>query len=60
MANKLDAVIHVLLLEVGCSETPLNDLASYSEQVVNNCSDQGLGRHVSRFMSPSIVHATSF
>ena len=41
LANKLDAVIHILLLEVGWSDNPLNDLSSYSQQVINNCSDQG-------------------
>ncbi|CAE7773058.1 unnamed protein product, partial [Symbiodinium sp. CCMP2456] len=42
LANKLDAVIHILLLEVGWSDNHLDDLSSYSRQVINNCSDQGV------------------
>ena len=39
--NKLDALLFVLLLEVGCSDQPLQDLAAYNEMVINNVSDQG-------------------
>ena len=35
-ANKLDAVLFVLLLEVGHE-----GLSSYNQMVINNCSDQG-------------------
>lgn len=41
-ANKLDAIIFLLLLEVGWSDQPLQDLQHYNEMVINNVSDQGL------------------
>lgn len=34
--NKLDALLFVLLLEVGCSDQPLQDWAAYNEMVINN------------------------
>lgn len=40
--NKLDALMFVLLLETGCGEKPLDDLAHYCEMVVSTVSDQGL------------------
>ena len=39
--NKLDALLFAMLLEVGHSESPLQDLEAYNEMVINNCSDQG-------------------
>ncbi|CAE7814629.1 chk1 [Symbiodinium sp. CCMP2592] len=41
-ANKLDAVIFAVLLEVGWSERPLDNFDAYSKQVVSACSDQGV------------------
>ena len=43
-ANKLDAVIFTILLEVGWSERPLDNFDAYSKRVVSACSDQGHAR----------------
>ena len=40
-ANKLDALLYVLQLEIGVSNAPHEDLTKYAEMVICNCSDQG-------------------
>ena len=41
-ANKLDALLYVLQLEVAISDQPHLDMQEYSDMVICNCSDQGL------------------